>query len=72
MMYSLYHCIIFVQFCDFNRDPALVCKEINDLEAVKENFDSFGEHTMYGVSPANCYSPSTPPLTDTASLYSIM
>ena len=35
------------QFCDFNSDSSLVCEAINDLEAVEENYESFGESACY-------------------------
>ena len=46
------------QFCDFNSDPLLVCKAINDLEAMEENYDSFGEPqccSPSGAGPAPVY-----------------
>ena len=58
--------ICFMQYCDFNKNPELVCDAIKSIEAMEESYDSFGKLLVAFISL------NASDFTDTASLYSLM
>lgn len=58
----------FMQYCDFNKNPELVCEAIKSIEAMEESYDSFGKLLIVFISLNSTLSD----FTDTASLYSLM
>ena len=39
--------VYFPQFCSFSKDPSLVCRAINQLQATDENYETFGSYNVH-------------------------
>jgi len=48
-------------YCDFQKDPSLVCNAITSLQSVGEDFESFDTASLYSIIYENC---RPPPPTD--------